>query len=77
MNESRAVAAYLVNKYAESDKLYPKVYLTKMCIKSAPYLLQKSANWALNRVFFWCFGADVVYYINSSQIAPLEGAVPT
>ena len=49
MNESRAVAAYLVNKYAESDKLYPKVHIPnvhKMWIKSAPYLLQKSANWA-------------------------------
>ena len=53
MNESRAVAAYLVNKYAESDKLYPKVYSNKMCIKSAPYLYQKSANWALNTVLFY------------------------
>ena len=31
---------------------------TKMCIKSAPLLNQKSANWALKFVFFWCFGAE-------------------
>ena len=30
MNESRAVATYLVNKYAENDKLYPKVLLFKL-----------------------------------------------
>ena len=26
---------------------------TKMCIKSAPYLQHKNANWALNVVFFY------------------------
>ena len=39
-----------------------------MCIKSTPYLHQKSTNMALSIVFFWCFGADI------DQIAPLEGA---
>ena len=28
-----------------------------MCIKFAPYLHQKSANWALNMVLCWCYGA--------------------
>ena len=32
MNESRAVATYLVNKYAEDDKLYPKVRVSKFSI---------------------------------------------
>ena len=32
-------------------------YPIKMCIKSAPYLHQKSANWALNNSC--CFGADI------------------
>jgi hypothetical protein len=26
MNESRAIAAYLINKYAKDDALYPKVH---------------------------------------------------
>ena len=28
-----------------------------MRIKSAPYLQQKGVNWALDMVFFLCFGA--------------------
>ena len=31
---------------------------TKMCIKSAPYLHQKCANWLCNMLIFLCFGAD-------------------
>ena len=43
-----------------------------MCIKSAPYMHQKSANLALNIVLFLYFCANVVH-----QIAPLESAVPS
>ena len=32
---------------------------TKKCIKSAPHLHQKGANWALGILLFLCFGADV------------------
>ena len=34
-----------------------------MCIKSAPYLHQKRANLALNRVLLLCFSPDVAYYL--------------
>ena len=44
-----------------------------MCITSAHYSHQKSANWELNMVFFML----VTWSINSSQITPLEGGVPT
>jgi glutathione S-transferase len=30
MNESRAIAAYLVNKYGKDDSLYPKVRLNTL-----------------------------------------------
>ena len=43
---------------------------TKMCIKSAPYLHQKSSNRALNMVLFWYFGVYVAH-----QICPKKGAV--
>ena len=36
---------------------------TGMCIKSAPYLHQKRANLALNRVLLLCFSPDVAYYL--------------
>ena len=48
---------------------------TKMCIKSASYFHQKSANEELNLLLYlmlWCY----CYLENSSQIALLEGAVP-
>ena len=41
------------------------------CIKFAPYLHQKGANWALNMVLSW-----LNYSLNSSQIALLKDAVP-
>ena len=34
-----------------------------MGIKFAPYLQQNSANWTLNKVLFWYFGANVVHNI--------------
>ena len=37
------------------------IYLTKMCIKSASYLHDKSANRALDMVLFLCFGANVAH----------------
>ena len=42
----------------------------KLCIKSAPYLHQKSFNWAL--LHFWCFGTDVAH-----QLTSLEDAIST
>ena len=36
MNESRAAAAYLVNKFAQDDSLYPKVTLFSVRIKLQP-----------------------------------------
>ena len=47
--------------------------IPKMCIKSAPYLHQKSANWALNSVPIYASVESCS--LNSSQIAPLEGVV--
>ena len=48
---------------------------TEICITSLPYLHQKSANWALNIVLLiiWCYCCPP----NSSQISPLEEAVPS
>ena len=43
-----------------------------MCIKSAPYLHPKKANWSLNIILFCMLMSS----LNSSQIALLEGAVP-
>jgi len=52
MNESRAVAAYLVNKYAESDKLYPKD-------ASVRYMVDKLLYFDMG-VLYKAFG-EVVY----------------
>ena len=38
-----------------------RLFPTKMCIKSATYLHQKSANWVLNLVLFGCFGDEVTH----------------
>ena len=45
-----------------------------MCIKSAPYLHQKSNNWALNIELFYAL--VLMLFTNFVPIAPLEGAVP-
>lgn len=52
MNESRAVAAYLVNKYADNDKLYPKDATLR-------YKVDKLLYFDMG-VFYKAFG-DVVY----------------
>ena len=41
-----------------------KYYLGQICIKFAPYLNQKIANWVLNMVLFWRFVADVAHLIS-------------
>ena len=44
---------------------------TKMCIKSAPYLHKKCANWLCNMLIFLCFGADFAqakFVLNSSSV---------
>ena len=34
---------------------------TQLKVKCASNLHQKSANWALNLMLFWCFGTDVAH----------------
>ena len=42
-----------------------------MSIKFAPYLHQKSVNWASNMVYYLCFGADFISFMNSNaKFAP-------
>ena len=45
-----------------------------MCIKSAPYFHQKSANWALNIMLFYMLML-LTKFVQNTEIAPLEGTV--
>ena len=58
--DKKSTLEYIFTTYYWSYVLQWEEYkktTTKMCIKSEPYIYQKSANWVLN-VGFLCIDAD-------------------
>jgi len=63
LNESRAIAGYLVNKYAKSDSLYPKEAATR-------YMVDKMLYFDMG-IFYKAFG-DVAYPQMMPNLPPPE-----
>ena len=60
MNESRAAAAYLVNKYGKDDKLYPKEAQTRAVVDQRLYFDMGT--------FYKAFGDVMVIFLPNYSI---------